>query len=793
MRRSNYHFAYLLLAWLSLAVGLVSMGCESTGTAAKDPHASVGLHGRLPAKAAIDHPMDFSGKWIGAILVYPKVVYVQMELTPRGVRNGETVYSGTSGFQQRESYRPGREIENDVTVELARVELRYQENTQTFVIEMARNGRSRGNYVHWFRKGEGVVDLAGNRFAGTRGDRNPSSLQDYFYFVRPHQFEEISDNYGHFYQPPGRTSLLARFMKASKADLIAWFEPFAESYPEADLYHIPHGKLELMVIDLFNDAHFKRHFGGKTFDELGAAALDGTAYLLSRDMIRSRDRNERSLGVLGGMFSRTIGSPRGMDTLQGVFVLRAFDGWYSNQMALLAGMQASEANWEGLTSMEPHFEPQSRALSMFLPARSQQAKQNILETRQRLAYPIIQASIAELEKRLHQPSTDVLADVVSWPVARRERLSYLSASQRAEVSQRIESLKFRLVKELMPSFMERLRNLGQGFEAVLGGNDWYHSFTGTFQGATDAPAYMAAYDAFLQRRAIDLEAARPAMLAKISTLAYKELNAPTRYWLTSPSDRSSPVYPALVEAATQRKAELERQHELSIKTAVAQAFEESRKNPSQPLRYIDMRKYAVPELMSMIYYGTMDFANIHEVLGSFKRGDLQSLFKSAEFTAKMKIVFQEYHRTYYERYGSTADKRRQNPEGWVPMEITHKSWQEDGFGNRSNESSSTSFDIYVRQPYVQAYKNTLATTADVLAMLVGAARERRIDSDAGVWGVLGGMIGDTMKNRNAFDQFLSDYHDSYPATVRHFEQNLLKAFTRREMIQLDLIEVEPLK
>lgn len=724
---------------------------------------------------------------MGAMLVYPEVVYLQLDLSPAGQRDGSMLYSGPASVQNRKNYHPGRTIENDINVETGQAELQYVPANQTFVLVLNARNRYGGRYLGYLRRGEGVVDSGTGRFAGTLKLR-PGNLGDYFHFERPGDFEAVAKNYGDFHLAQGRISPVAKLAAPSKGDLVAWFEPFVQNHPDVDLYHVAHGTLELMAIDLFADAHFSKYFG-KRFDELSGMAMIGTGLRLSQDLSRSQNRNERSLGTLSRMFYRGTGSPSGMETLQGVLALRVYTAWFRTQIDQLAVMPPTEADWKSLAALEPVFKAGAPTLSLFLPTRYARAQQQIQDARQRIAYPLLETQIAALESRRQQPSQDLLTDLIHWPATEREKLSCLSISQRNILHDRIQAIKFAVVEKLVPPHVERLKNLGQGFEAVLAGNEWYRRLNSAFQGATDAPAYRQALEAFQQHRKTDLDTALPVMLEKVSAFRYKDLGIPKQSWLATPKDSDSPVYAAVDAALAKRKSELIQKHKDDIEKAIAQALKESRENPKQPLRYVDMSKYAASELMSVIYYGTMNHPRAERVIQSMSQGDLGSIFKSAAFSTKMKLVFQMYHQVYYERYRNSPPLFRLQPEEWATMVIHHTT--RNGFGTIVDSYDST--DIDVRRPYAKAYEQTLIQGSDVLVTLFDAASKGQLNKDSGIMGVVGDMFSDSMRNKRSFEQFLSDYRDDYPATVYHFEQNLMKAFTLQDMEQIKQIEIEPLE
>lgn len=761
----------LLLALASLA----SAGCRSSAGGAQG--------------GSFGSPGDLAGTWSGVILSYPQRLHVEIDLQLEETSPGQAVdlLTGKVRIQSLDSYFSGRSF--DVANELSSGDafIQLDLNSSTFQLGIRSDGtRQSQNWTTLLMGRQGLFDSRGDQIA-LLGGRLQNGLDGAVFLVRPKKFKSIAKSYKTFNRPPGGTRLgrLARLFGGgpSKKKLKSWVSPILEDPSAPALYQGRSGSIEQTAIALFEDKHFKAHFG-KTFDQLGKSTLDAVHRKL-RDMGGQKaTEQEQTLAVLNRMFWTNLGSPSGTQTLQGVYTLRAVQGWASTQQTRLEQLRGAEADWEVARRIQSV--AQTSSAPWLLPNQSVEFEAAAESALARVAHPVLNARLDAIAQIPEDRTRRIEASgFLGQAPEMRQRLS---SAQRSALDDRANRLIEEAAGREILLRTSQLADLGSGLAAIEAGNAWAGRFQTEFSQVRNLPAYQDALASYRQRRAADLDAARPAMLAAVERANASELSRLGSDWFADTGDRGHATYREFQSAVDQRRNHLASTYEQRVDEAEQAARDEVGPGDRRPLRYIDFRKLPSGEFLEFIYYGTGSNPDQAQVLGALANQDFGAMFDTVQFVAKMKLAFAGYHDLYFDRYGSTPAERARSGESWTG--IVERTVVTNNYGVISDTTDSEPF-TWVRSPYAKAYKSTMASEVDAFALILGAAIEAAESGGntnqqraAFAENLFGSIFNTPLGQRTAFESFLDEFKEDYPATVVHFEENLRRALQLEPLVRI---------
>jgi hypothetical protein len=181
----------------------------------------------------------------------------------------------------------------------------------------------------------------------------------------------------------------------------------------------------------------------------------------------------------------------------------------------------------------------------------------IADARERLAVPVLTASIDALIAAASGYEGAVALS--GWETSRGTLLGYVPVEMRQALAQRVEEKLDAVLFALVASETTELETLGSGAGAVDAGNRWLASFGRRYAFAAGRPPVRAAVTRLQQRRAADLAAALPVFAARIeSQSSTSAVDNALQTALAVPGDHATTAGRELMEAAEERKAELDR-------------------------------------------------------------------------------------------------------------------------------------------------------------------------------------------------------------------------------------------
>ena len=734
-------------------------------------------------------PGELAGTWSGVVLSYPQLLHVELDLEPEGIPAGAGVeaLTGKIRVQSLDSYFSGRsfDVANELSSGDAFVQLDL--NTSTFQLGIRPDGtRQSQNWTSLLVGRQALFDPLGEQIA-LLGGRLQNGLDGAVFLVRPKKFKSLAKNYKKFNRRPGgsRLALLtALFSRGpSKKKLKSWVSPVLEDPTAPALYQGRSGSIEKAAIVLFEDRHFKAHFG-KTFDQVGKGTLDAVHRKL-RGMGRGKaTEQEQTLAALNRMFWTNLGSPSGTQTLQGVYTLRAVQGWARSQQARLEQLRGVEADWQVASQIQ--VAAQAFATPWLLGDQATEFEAAAESALQRVAHPVL---TARLEAIAQIPSDrDRRIEASRFLSQAPEMHQRLSTTQRDALKLRVDQLVEEAAGQEIQLYTSQLPSLGSGIAAIEAGSAWIGRFQSEFTQVRSSPAYLDALAGYRERRSTDLDAARAAMLAAVERADRSELSQLGSSWFVDSGDREHATYQEFRLAVDQRRDYLASTYEQRIDEAEQAARDEVGSGDRNPLRFIDFRQLPSGEFLEFIYYGTGNNHDQAQVLQALSNQNFGALFDAVQFKTKMKVAFAGYHDVYFERYGSTPDVRARSGESWTG--IVRRTVVSNDYGVISDTTESKPF-TWVRTQYAQTYQDTLANEADALTMIVGAAIQAvehggntSQQRAAFAENLFGSMFATPLGHRTAFERFLDEFAQDYPATVDHFEENLRRAMQLEPLISI---------
>lgn len=487
---------------------------------------------------------EVQGGWEGVYHVYPQVMRIRLDLRDAGdgivegeVRHGPLEDGATAGrfgqapatYQVRGRYDAagGLELEPAQRVQPAAGVRPLPP------LRMVRDARS-------------------NALAGVLSTQS-SSASPFFVLVREgaagdRLFEPAAEAASS--ARPGRGGGLPFGGGADRDKILAWAARLRTEYPEMDPYRTEMGTLWLRARNLFEDKHFEAHFG-TTYDRMSGRQRSGMERAFRMDQRAPQEM--RSYAALGAAF-RGIGTYSLLDMTVSVLAMRTLRAWRDDALARLATLEASADAFERIAAAE---QAAAHGLVLLWPSEQAAFAQAVAGARERLAAPVLTASVDALIAS--SSGYEGAVALSGWESSRATLLSYVPAETRQALATRVEHKLDAVLTPLVAEETAKLARLGSGAAAVDAGNAWLAGFSRRYAFAANRPVVRAAVGRLQERRAADLAAAQPVFAARFaSQSSTAAVDNALQAALAVPGDHATQAGRALIEAAQERKAALDR-------------------------------------------------------------------------------------------------------------------------------------------------------------------------------------------------------------------------------------------
>jgi hypothetical protein len=342
--------------------------------------------------------------------------------------------------------------------------------------------------------------------------------------------------------------------------IVRWFNQLKKEYPDIDLHHTVLDQIYPKVLNLFGDDAFVPVFG-KPFDEMTADDRNYVKLMFRRLFTGPQTRNlldrfvdflERPFVLDGGSFSYADVAP------QLAFRRTVRKQWHET-MDRLKVLAPTTADYDELVSLEKKGTDPFRDL---WPSEFRQFQEGIESTKHRLADGAATDRLNAVVAGAN--GLDGARALATWADQEKELLDYVSENTRQQVNARITAKIGEYVEPLLHEEAEAVAALGEGGEAVNAGNKWYRHLKSTYGFAAGHPAFQAAVERLKARRAGDLSAAQPDILAEIEKQSTERGvdNVKASYFAV-PGDNETDGMTAVAQAATERKQAIQREQALA--------------------------------------------------------------------------------------------------------------------------------------------------------------------------------------------------------------------------------------
>jgi len=535
---------------------------------------------------------DVAGSWRGVYLAYPNVTLIDLELTSAG---GSDV-QGTATFRPLESDQRNALRGSSGSY---RVTGTFQPGTGSFTLTPG-EWLERPSQLTRPLGMTGVVERRSRVIAGTfdgvRGG-NP-----YFVLTSPTKanaelLEPVRDAEN---RTPGRApgiSVGGRRIPLSggvdKEKIARWASRFRSEYPETDLRRTVMGELHARARNLFEDGHFRQHFG-ETFDKMSDSDREKIGRVL-RDPNRGQELEP--YGFLQSAFMGT-GQFNPQDITISVLAQRAIRAWRDDALGRLRAAQASPGT---LSELGSYNQTVDEVVNGLWPSEMQAFRSEITSTSARLATPLLNQwadgiinrasgheGLAEIGAAISQvsgtsdPSTPVRTSPrrsspapATTPADRNspEALARaVSDEARSAVVTKLRAKADSLLPPLVAKEREQIQSFGTGGAALQSGTRWHSNFMSRFASFTSSAAVRDALAEFQARRQRDLATAEGELIQRIQSSATEtQISALLATNLGVATDRTDPAGSRIFAVAASRQrvvAEATAQAEVAARSAV---------------------------------------------------------------------------------------------------------------------------------------------------------------------------------------------------------------------------------
>lgn len=796
------HFKRIPHCALVLALLVIASSCAGSGRTWTPIAGDAVRAARLKTSA----PFTPTGQWIGIFLNGMQVVRVDLKLRAEegegGVHLGEATFSELNLIGQ-----PAKASSR------AEVLFKHDELIGKFTLQVQRVvSADRGAPSPRFRDLRGVTDSVHHRFAGMQG-AHLQSMNQLFRFTRPDEFDATLAMSRRFTGPgprvrttlPGQRrrtqlrDLFIRFDKPDPATAIAWATEIEDAYDE---YDNPRPTLHITPIEavlLFADDPFTRAFGAP-FDALSDAALDGIFALFQQDLKNHPNRRVQGNSTLASMFMRSDwGTTNGLQTLHGVLALRTMRHWLAQRIDRVSKEPAGPEGYQLSIGMEELLE--SKLATVFWPDERFHALSVVDDARDVQAYLSFERSLDELERAPHTRETwDALRE---WRASEGGRYR-ITPEEREVLNTRRKTIMDNVLNHLLEPYRNSRPIQGDNISWIAKEVSWWarlkHDNIRMWH--HDPVKHLRAK--MTAERAEALASVLPELERTIATMPLAQLPEVDKVWFSLPGDKDTPVYAAVIRAIEQRQIAIDAAIVLAERRALALV----RANPSRPLPFIDVRKYHAPGFLRFVYFGESDGIDGQRALDAWNAGDLKELTSELNLHNRFRAAFRLYHRFIYEQYGKTASQRakwtRSRGEKWSGIQTVSV----DQWGDPVDHSEGFTH-TWVRTPYAQKYTDCEATEAELIGSLwLGlASANKSAKTGRHPFDPAGLPFKDPTKTDTSplestkatreeyeelFKRFVADFESTHPATVRHFERNLMALVSNGQLERITRLDVDGL-
>jgi len=623
----------------------------------------------------------------------------------------------------------------------------------------------------------GVVDLDGQRLVGNFSERG-QSLSEFIFFSRPDQFPSVVkqfSEYGSRRQPSGFSKLKGLFSSTPSLDeMKPWANEFALGHPGETMY--TQRALGLKAIPLFTSPGFKKAFGAR-FQDLDGAALREIHDYLRKETFNKRDPELKELYAVNQMI-RVSGTPSAIDTYIGVLCFEGIESWEQSQLRKFdkargtsLGWNAAESTLATLKEKGPH--------TLLWPADLSAMTAAAGECR-------IASSAAKAEELLIAAEAVVdpmqrLGALWSWPGDLGSGRSPNPDRVALLFERRHSALTATLTIALVP-YRKSLAGLPTGAEGLEMGIEWLEDCQETFGPYLQKQPFQDLYAEFLATREQCFVASKATIMEEVAAAAPRSLGRLGARWFPLGLDRKTEVWEEFTSTVELRQKELLVEYKQLSDGALAIASESS----DSPLRFINFTSYPASHVYEYLYYG---FGNPLDDVPRSRR-----LSAEVGLRNTLRSLFLTYHDEFERRFGNTSVARAGFNDGKEWVEIRNTTQTKNGWGTVI--SSTSTHHSWVRPRYSDAYIAAMPTTGDLVGGFLIKMAEDEKAKQLGEGQVTKQELMDFylsgFERSKGVKELLDRYSSKFPGTVKHFEENLFRALTGKQLLRIDVLELRDL-
>ena len=388
---------------------------------------------------------------------------------------------------------------------------------------------------------QGFVSTDRNQIGGflTIPYRAPDSNAPHFALARPDKGgDDLAKHMVEAVKSRGK-GLGGMFSKGpNDRKLLSWAVRLRTEFPDvADdrLY-----TLQKQALNLFEDDHFREHFG-KTFDELGGGerAAVSESFRKSKNELNSYRWLERAFSSVGAG-----GAP---ETMLGVFTQRVIRAWKNEKLQKMNSLPPELDAFEELSELKASAE----RLTPLWPSEVDHFLEQITASGRRLAGP---ALLAWTDRTVGAAQGyEGLQRLDRWQTETAGLQEYVSEADRSLAQSKIEARIQQIFEPLVSAETAKLGLLGEGYDAVAAGNQWHSNFVDRYGFLYRRQEFQDAIGRLSTRRNADLEKAKDRIARQLLHAATVEEVDALVDALLVPMDRDTQAGAAIRELIEARK------------------------------------------------------------------------------------------------------------------------------------------------------------------------------------------------------------------------------------------------
>lgn len=790
-------------------------------TACSGPGSAVAADALRAERLSTLGPFTLGGPWTGFFFQNGGGQLVRVDVTfgetPTD-RGGLEVFAGEATIAQVEL--PGRRARRALASVQGNAAMTVDPVTGTFQFRVSSLGRDPQMLAVGVGAAIGVIDPVHHRLAGFSGG-SAESFGRFFRFTRPEEASATLAAYGRFTGPgpkaPQRELLRNGRKKITLGDLfggtsgpdLATLQRWAASMNSGDDNgeepRQTGGLRSSSSLLIFGDEPFERAFGAP-FDGLSDSEIDGFYKRIRKDFSGSNDPTERRFAGLAGYFRRSDqGAPNGLRTLHGVLALRTIRSWATDQAEKMdsgPGEPASYARSIAMKTLLGSVEGSGGGITYVVPPTERKkllAEANRIHTREASAE--LARVLGHLEDLPHtQESWDQAFDLTQ---ARAADYDLLDGPDRESIERRRRALLDSVLTTLLGPDLAARPVHGKGNvdwipEEVAWWARLRYNHHRAWQQSGGVLGQLS-HD-FTRERSAALNAAIPALERTIAEAKLAELPNIESIWFSLDGDKQTAAFAAATSAAADRRKVIDS----AIRGAERDALALVAQDPTRPLPFLDVRRYKAPGLLRLVYFGETRGVDIDKLAHWWGSDDLDGVVTENNAWLRFRAAFRIYHHGLYHKYFRSEDARdawtRQEGEKWRGIQAV---WRKDNPWGPPEEDPIGAPHTYVREPYAEAYIRCEASIAEIgSAMWLDSLRTKQNSASPShrpfqdPTDTSPTPFEAAIASRDDYSElteaFLQDHLKSHPATVRHFEHNLMALVTGGKLKPLQPLPVDGL-